>query len=214
MPRSWKPNLKVWKKDPAKQYKRTESIARQCYKNRLRLDKNGDAETDWVTAEKISQNPIKQLLFSGNCLWIKFKPFIPVSLLFSAAAVGFTWWLDHQAEVRQQTTSQNLNHQRIFESYMANLKEISLSSDYKDTVQVIEERTFIRGMTLPVLRELTHDEERKAQLVLLLYQMQMCEILSDDKCSDPEPAETQSTNNGQQAATAQGGTHNTRRLIG
>lgn len=182
MPLRWMRKRRFWKSDKQKQHRRTERTAGQCYQNRLLLKKSGDAQNDWETAEKIVRNPIRKLLFTTNCLWIKVRPSVTLSLFFSAVAVCFTWWLDHQAEVRQQTTSQNLNHQRILESYIGNIKEISLSRDYNNTDELIEERTFIMGMTLPVLRELTGDDARKAQLVLFLYQMQMCGILSDQIC--------------------------------
>ncbi|NEQ53144.1 MAG: pentapeptide repeat-containing protein, partial [Leptolyngbya sp. SIO3F4] len=72
--------------------------------------------------------------------------------------------------------------------YISNFKEIHLSNDYKnnDIKNQNAEKTFIRGMTLPVLRELTNDEERKAQLVLFLYQMDMCEMVSERKCQELE----------------------------
>lgn len=187
MPLRWMRKRRFWKSDKQKQHKRTERTAGQCYQNRLLLKKSGDAQSDWETAEKIVRNPVRKLLFTTNCLWIKVRPSVTLSLFFSAVAVGFTWWLDYQAEVRQQTTSQNLNHQRILESYIGNLKEISLSRDYSDTDNLIEERTFIMGMTLPALRELTGDDARKAQLVLFLYQMQMCGILSDQICHADTP---------------------------
>ena len=179
---SWKRKLAFWKRDSVTQHRCTERTADQCYQNRLTLQKPGDEQSDWENAEKIVQNPVRGLLFRFHCLWIKSRPRITSSLIFSAVAVCFTWWLDHQAEVRQRTTSQNLHHQRVLESYIGNIKEISLSKDYSDSSESIQERTFIMGMTLPVLRELTHDEARKAQLVLFLYQMQMCGITADQTC--------------------------------
>ncbi len=201
MPWNWTRKSASQKSDAEKQQANTKTIARQCYQNRLKLNREGDAESDWITAEKIAQSPGRKLLFASNSLWIKFKPPIKLSLLFSAIAVCFTWWLDHQAEVRQQTTSQNLNHQRVLESYISNLKEISLSRDYNDIESLTEKRTFIMGMTLPVLRELTqkssvlreltNDDARKAQLVLLLYQLQMCGILAEQVCqTEATQAET------------------------
>ncbi|NEQ54757.1 MAG: hypothetical protein F6K11_32320 [Leptolyngbya sp. SIO3F4] len=155
---NWTGKSALRKSDPENQHTKTENIARQCYENRLKLNQEGNAKTDWLTAEKIIQSPRRKLLFTGTSLWLKFKPPITLSLVFSVIAVCFTWWLDHQAEIRQQTTSQNLNHQRIFESYISNFKEIHLSNDYKnnDIKNQNAEKTFIRGMTLPVLRELTN----------------------------------------------------------
>ena len=182
MPPSWINKLKFWQSDKNKLHECTERTANQCYLNRILLKKSGDAHSDWKAAEKIVRNPIRKVLFTTNCLWIKVRPSVTISLFFSAVAVCFTWWLDYQAEVRQRTTSQNLNHQRILESYISNLKEIRLSRDYSNTDELVEERMFIMGMTLPVLRELTGDDARKAQLVLFLYQMRMCGILSDHPC--------------------------------
>lgn len=166
---------------PEKQQAKTESIARQCYENRLKQNKPGDAESDWVTAEKITQNRARRLAFHCNSQWLTIKPLIPFGLIFSVVVAGFTWWLEHQTEIRQETTSQNLNHQRIFESYIDNFKEIELSSDYKNTDESSNKIEFIKGMTLPVLRELTDDENRKAQLVLFLYQMNTYEIRLEEE---------------------------------
>ena len=182
MPPSWINTLKFWQSDKNKLHECTERTANQCYLNRVLLKKSGDAQSDWNAAQKIVRNPIRKFLFTTNCLWIKVRLSVTLSLFFSAVAVCFTWWLDYQAEIRQRTTSQNLNHQRILESYIDNLKEISLSRDYSNADELVEQRMFIMGMTLPVLRELTGDDARKAQLVLFLYQMRMCGILSDQTC--------------------------------
>lgn len=118
------------------------------------------------------------------------------SINFSAIlAALFTLWLNHQAEIRQQSSSQNLNHQTILDGHINNIKEIKLSGDYKleEEGQSVEgnvkdderEDEFIKSMTLPVLRELSKDEDRKAQLVLFLHQLDLKTVSTstDDKNS-------------------------------
>jgi uncharacterized protein YjbI with pentapeptide repeats len=83
-------------------------------------------------------------------------------------------WLNHQADLREQVSSQDLNHQRILENYINNVKEIDIRDDYSNNANPnnnYAKDKFIQGMTLPVLRELTLDEDRKAQLVLFLYKL-------------------------------------------
>ncbi len=108
---------------------------------------------------------------------------------FSAIlAALFTLWLNHQAEVRQQISSEDLNHQTILDGHINNIKEIKLSGDYKLEQEggSTREDEFIRSMTLPILRELSQDEDRKAQLVLFLHQLNLKTVstLTDSENSE------------------------------
>ncbi len=50
-----------------------ERIAYKVYQNRLLIDRHGDSNSDWETAEKIVRNPWRFLLFTSHCSLIKLE---------------------------------------------------------------------------------------------------------------------------------------------
>ena len=52
---------------------KTERIAYALYQNRQRQGKAGNAQSDWITAERLIRNPFRKTLFSFNCAVLKVK---------------------------------------------------------------------------------------------------------------------------------------------
>lgn len=105
-----------------------------------------------------------------------------VPILTGLGAVLLTTWFNEQASQRQRETSQNLNHQAIFESYITKVNDMYLNeaviadplvAEAKNADFSIAERNLIYGITLPILRDLTQDQDRKARLILFLYRMKL-----------------------------------------
>lgn len=65
MPCSWR------RKPPTEETVR--QVAEEIYQNRLLLNREGNAQSDWIKAEKITQSPILTTLFATNRPLIKLE---------------------------------------------------------------------------------------------------------------------------------------------
>ncbi|MBE9069371.1 pentapeptide repeat-containing protein [Leptolyngbya cf. ectocarpi LEGE 11479] len=70
---SWKRKLKPQISRELKQQQRIEKIAYDLYQNRLLLKRSGDSKSDWSTASKIVQNPLRITLFICHRSFIKLE---------------------------------------------------------------------------------------------------------------------------------------------
>ncbi|MEM9118218.1 MAG: pentapeptide repeat-containing protein [Cyanobacteria bacterium P01_F01_bin.56] len=85
---SWKRNATPNKSPEEKQQQYTEQIAYELYQNRVRLGKAGNAQSDWQTAERIVNSPLKTTLFASHRPFIKLEKQVWEPLLK---------WADNQA---------------------------------------------------------------------------------------------------------------------
>ena len=106
-----------------------------------------------------------------------------VPIFTGIGAVLLTHWFSEQANIRQETASRDINHQAIFESYISKINEMHLNEEViepgleaKNDDFSLDERELIYGMTLPILRDLTADSERKARLILFLYRRDIIDV--------------------------------------
>jgi len=159
-----------------------ERIAHRVYLNRKDLDKNGDEQADWETAEKIATQPLRKLLFFSSQPLIKLKKAIwDVSQCFIFALPQYEWTklvaapliLAIAGSIISSQIQQESNQISALNKYLDQLEKLTfeqklLSDSPNDGAIVIA-----RGRTVAALQEF--DIKRKRQLIAFLKASGMLE---------------------------------------
>ncbi|MEM8611160.1 MAG: pentapeptide repeat-containing protein [Cyanobacteria bacterium P01_H01_bin.105] len=191
--RTIKSNVARWLR-PTDKTETTRKIANRLYRNRAITQRNGDADGDWKTAERIRKNAVWRLLFWLNqpCIWTEKQVVEPVAHWVDRAdlfriiarlsptlealgviAIPLVLFLASQRyqENLQQRELEKLQQQTVT-SYLNQLSTILLEveGDLRDP-QNQELRTLTTATTLTLLRDPNLNSPRKGQVIKFLAQM-------------------------------------------
>ncbi|EKU96906.1 hypothetical protein Lepto7375DRAFT_0830 [Leptolyngbya sp. PCC 7375] len=176
------------------QQKHTERVAYELYENRTFLDRQGNQQQDWKTAERIVQNDLRTTLFAINRPLIKlekylvepFNKYLRQSAIFDVVerispaieAIGIllipvVLYLASQA-YENQRESQEIERlqQTSIQNHLSQLSDILLNVEgdlRSENNQPI--RTVATATTLTLLRDPNLNSQRKGQVIESLYQM-------------------------------------------
>ena len=174
----------------------THAIAKRLYLNRLAMNRSGDADGDWVKAERILKSPIRRFLFRLNqplfriekravepvANWLdradlfriieKLSPTIEALGVIAIPTVLFFAAQGYQENLRQQELEQ-LQQQAVTD-YFNQLSTILLDveGNLRDP-QNEDPRTLLTATTLTLLRDPNLNGVRKGQVIEFLSQMSL-----------------------------------------
>lgn len=183
---SWVSNrLKLWKQHRGEQrQKATERIAHTLYQRRVQLNRAGDQQSDWTTAEKIIKNPVRRTLFESKqpsaqamkfIVWdtprwflfslphLEWVKLLAVPLVIAAAGSIITGQIQREA-----------NQNAVLKAYFDKLEELTF--EQKLLAKKPNEGAIVlaRGRTVAALREL--DLPRREQLIAFLQASNLSRI--------------------------------------
>ena len=176
-----------------KQDKKIEEIAHKIYINRMQFNKPGDDQTDWETAKKIGNNPLKKLLFVGNQLLIKLRK--PASKSFKSVTWDVPRWflyslpqlewmkliavplvLAAAGSIISSQIQREANQISALNKYFDQLERLTFEQKLLDKNPNRGAIVIAQGRTLSSLREL--DIERRRQLLSFLQASSLLPIIS------------------------------------
>jgi uncharacterized protein YjbI with pentapeptide repeats len=176
-----------------KQDKGIEEIAHKIYINRMQFNKPGDDQTDWETAKKIGNNPLKKLLFVGNQSLIKLRK--PASKSFKSVTWDFPRWflyslpqlewmkliavplvLAAAGSIISSQIQREANQISALNKYFDQLERLTFEQKLLDKNPNSGAIVLAQGRTISSLREL--DIERKRQLLSFLQASGLLRIIS------------------------------------
>lgn len=176
-----------------KQDKGIEEIAYKIYINRMQFNKPGDDRTDWETAKKIGNNPLKKLLFVGNQSLIKLRK--PASKSFKSVTWDVPRWflyslpqlewmkliavplvLAAAGSIISSQIQREANQISALNKYFDQLERLTFEQKLLDKNPRSGAIVLAQGRTISSLREL--DIERRRQLLSFLQASRLLSKIS------------------------------------
>jgi uncharacterized protein YjbI with pentapeptide repeats len=165
----------AWINHEERQQENIKQIAHQLYQNRQLMGQSGDAQSDWLKAEKIGRCPVRTVLFASNRSLIKLRKTVTQVFKFILVSLPSQEWVKLVAapvilavatSIITNRFQQEANQNAILKEYFDQLEKLTFAHDLLKEEPNKEAIILAQGRTVVALHQL--DRERRTELMSFL----------------------------------------------